>query len=403
MRFNGDTASDYSYTTLTGNGTTAASSRANSQTSALIANGITGLSATPTMFVVQVMNYSNSTTKKTFISRDTDSNGATGAIVGLWQPTTGSATQAITSITIFCVGDYTSGTISLYGIANSDIGAPKAFGGTITQDATYTYHTFGASGTFTPQQSLTADVLVIAGGGGGTAGLSAGGGGAGGLLVQSSRSIALGSYAVTIGAGGTGNNARNVQATSGSNTTFDGITANGGGGGGGGSNVGINGGSGGGGGSGFGVSAAGGTATQGNSSSATGYGFAGGTGNDSVSYYPAGGGGGAGGVGTSPANGNSPGTGGIGRTDSLINDMATATKTGEFSSPNYYYAGGGAGSDNGGVVRAGGLGGGGDSGITGTAAQNGATNTGGGAGGMNVTAGGAAAGGSGVVIIRYAN
>jgi hypothetical protein len=111
MRFNGDTTSQYSWTLLVGNGTTASSSRS-SYTGVAIANATTGLSTTPTMFTTQVMNYSNSTTFKTILSRDTDSNGATEAIVGLWRKTP----EPITSLTVFTGGAFITGTVTIYGI-----------------------------------------------------------------------------------------------------------------------------------------------------------------------------------------------------------------------------------------------------------------------------------------------
>jgi hypothetical protein len=113
VRFNGDTASNYSWTQLVGNGSSATSSRASNQAYILVANGTTGLSATnPTMFTLQIFNYANATTNKTILSRDTDSAGSTEAFVGLWRKTP----EAITSLTIFTGGNYTTGSLSLYGI-----------------------------------------------------------------------------------------------------------------------------------------------------------------------------------------------------------------------------------------------------------------------------------------------
>jgi len=114
IRFNSDTGSNYSYTQLVGNGTAASSSRQSNQTSILVGAGTSGLSATPTMFICQIQNFSNANTYKTILSRDTDSNGSTEAFVGLWRNT-----NAITSITIFTGGDFTGGTLTLYGIASA--------------------------------------------------------------------------------------------------------------------------------------------------------------------------------------------------------------------------------------------------------------------------------------------
>ena len=111
IRFNSDTGSNYSYTQLVGNGTSASSSRATSQTGGMIGAGTTGLSSTPTMLICQIQNYSNATTYKTYLSRDTDSGGSTEAFVGLWR-----STSAITSVTVYTGGNWTGGDLTLYGI-----------------------------------------------------------------------------------------------------------------------------------------------------------------------------------------------------------------------------------------------------------------------------------------------
>ena len=64
-----------------------------------------------------------------------------------------------------------------------------------------TVTTFNASGTFTASSQGTADILVVAGGGaGGTYG--GGGGGGGGVIQLMNVSLAAGSYAIVVGAGG---------------------------------------------------------------------------------------------------------------------------------------------------------------------------------------------------------
>ena len=180
LQINGDTGTTYSGTLLTGNGTTAASSRYSSDTQ--ISDNSKGISTTAGANIItwQFQNYSNSTTYKTVLFRTTAMDGASyqgvTAGVGLWR-----STSSITSIKFYLSGsvNLASGTtVSLYGI---QAGTPKAQGGQIvTTDGTYWYHAFTASGTFTPTSAITADVLVIAGGGSGGAGYGAGGG-AGGL------------------------------------------------------------------------------------------------------------------------------------------------------------------------------------------------------------------------------
>jgi hypothetical protein len=385
-RLNSDTGSNYSYTRLSGNGTSATSGRDSNQTQARITADVTAQgSGTRQMVTLQFQNYSNATTYKTFLTRY-NSVGGTEAFVDLWRNT-----NAITSIQIKYFDGTTAieagSTFSLYGIANADQGAAKATGGIITEDATYWYHTFGASSAFIPKQSLTCDVLVVAGGGAGGASTGAGGG-AGGVSYQIGRSVSATTYNITVGGGGT---AGGGAGGSGSNSVFDTITSLGGGGG----NygpfaAGSNGGSGGGGGEGQ----AGGSATQGNSGGATGYGNAGATGPNSVPYRH-GGGGGAGAAGVS---GSSTGAGGDGL--STWSSWGVVTGIGENVSGTYYLAGGGGGGSNSTTASPGGLGGGGiGSGSTNSA---GLTNTGGGGGGAGSNAGTSRAGGSGVVIVRYA-
>jgi hypothetical protein len=112
-----DTGSNYSTTILSGNGSTATSTRQTSQT--LIQSGtITGATSTSGIFAsvsVNILNYTNSTTNKTTLSRfanDLNGSGTTGINVGLWRNT-----GSITSISVQTNGNYASGTtVALYGI-----------------------------------------------------------------------------------------------------------------------------------------------------------------------------------------------------------------------------------------------------------------------------------------------
>lgn len=295
-------------------------------------------------------------------------------MTGLW-----SNTAAITSITLTpgAFNFVANSNFSLYGIAavgTTPAIAPKASGGNITTDGTYWYHTFLASGTFTPQIALSCDALVVAGGGGGGANYGAGGG-AGGLLTFTSQAISASAQTVTIGAGGP-SAPSNTRGSAGSNSVFGSLTACIGGGGGGGNSAGQynggNGGSGGGGGGLGGTNATGGSGTTGQ-------------GNAGASQTGAGAGSGGGGAGAAGSGLNA----GIGATSALINAMGAATNSGELSGGNYYFAGGGLSYSAG--TRA--LGGG--AAITGS----GTVNTGGGGGGDGYST--AKGGGSGIVIIRY--
>jgi hypothetical protein len=111
LRFNGDTATNYSSTGLDGNGTAASSGRDTSSAQMRI-----GYSATTgaNMAILQIMNYSNATTYKTVIGRNNNPGGNVGANVGLWR-----STAAITSIVVSCYNavNFAAGsTFTLYGI-----------------------------------------------------------------------------------------------------------------------------------------------------------------------------------------------------------------------------------------------------------------------------------------------
>ena len=112
LRFNGDTGTNYSNTNFRGNGTSAQSTRFNSANEMDIAYG-SPLSTTQANFIIQIMNYSNTTTNKTVLARTNNADRETGAAVGLWR-----STSAINSVTLksnspnFDVGS----TFTLYGI-----------------------------------------------------------------------------------------------------------------------------------------------------------------------------------------------------------------------------------------------------------------------------------------------
>jgi hypothetical protein len=400
IQVNSDTGSNYSRTVLTGNGTNATSNRSSTQNyMRLTQNGY--LTAGNSNIVAQFMNYSNTTTNKIVLSRANNTPTGTDAIVNLWR-----STSAITSIYCYLPsGNFAVGsTFSLYGIKAEIIPTAKATGGQIFEDATYVYHLFGSSGTFTPNQSLTCDYLVVAGGGGGGSlsfagnGGGGGGGGAGGLRstvgatggggsLETALSLTATGYTVTVGAGGIGGSGIEIRGTNGSNSVFSTITSIGGGGGGvsqqgspSSIGPGISGGSGGGAGGGTNQAVwtvANGTANQG---------YAGGV-NTTAIAYGSGGGGGAGSVGQ---NGSAT-TSGNGGNGVSITGWATATGTGVNGS----YAGGGGGG------LASGLSAGTTTGGGGTSGRSGIANTGGGGGGIDSVSSLSGRGGSGVVIVRY--
>ena len=408
LRFNGDADNNYSITSVRGDGSSASSERT---TSVSVATWSVWRTTNIQYGIIQLQNYSNSTTYKSFLSRSYDDAPFVYAYVGLWRNT-----SAITSIQILCDTTFASGTtFSLYGIAVGNSSAKADGGSSVVTDGTYWYHTFKSSGAFIPRQALTnVDYLVVAGGGAGGLALG-GGGGAGGLRstvtatggggsLESKLSLSKDvAYTVAIGAGAPAlpysAYSQGVKVN-GSDSIFSTITSTGGGGGGSSyqdvPSTGGNGGSGGGG-------AGRNNTAGGNGTSGQGYGGGLAGGQWGAGEVSGGGGGGAGAAGANCAQGSSVNVGGAGGAGVQITALATATGTGANSG---YYAGGGGGWGSNGTRSAGGLGGGGgggtypsnNSGISGTA------NTGGGGGGTYPTTVGSTAGsgGSGIVIIRYA-
>jgi hypothetical protein len=383
MTFNGDTTSGlYSKTQIEGTGSTVISGRTTGANNIGLDSNMGSDTINPSIHIVNLTNYSNTTGFKTILHRQSSfwsANPGTALRVGLWRNT-----NAITSITLTSTSiNFNAGsTFDLYGIKS---GAPQALGGDlVTTDGNFWYHTFRSTQTFTPLRPLTVDYLVVAGGGSGGTWLGGGGGGGGfktgtGLSVSSATTV-------TIGAGGAGRfqNLSNgvTDGNVGNNSVFASITSTGGGYGGGGGNIGSGGGAGGSGGGGGGnnipLSHAGGAASP------SGQGNNGGNGLNSAPNYPAGGGGGAGAAGGN-ATTTTGGSGGNGSSNSYSGSSVT-------------YAGGGGSSTFGGTPGGGGTGGGGAG--TNTDGVSGTVNTGGGGGGAyaGYTSG---SGGSGIVIVRY--
>jgi hypothetical protein len=117
MRFNSDTASNYSRTGFFGDGGSAGSFRATNQTYIFLNSN--GLSTTiPSFYTVDVFSYAGSIFKTSLITSSEDRNGSGSTIrqVGLWR-----STSAITSVSFTTdSGNWASGTIAtLYGIKNA--------------------------------------------------------------------------------------------------------------------------------------------------------------------------------------------------------------------------------------------------------------------------------------------
>jgi hypothetical protein len=385
-----DTGSNYSRTCFYGTGSAPGSFPESNQTYLNLGNSNTSITCNS---ITQFNNYANTTTFKSFLDRSNATSATLSLNACLWR-----STNAINTIQLFSPtsSNFLAGsTFSLYGIkaTATGTGTAKATGGTISYDSFgYVYHTFTSTATFTPSQTLNADILVVAGGGGG-GGTVGGGGGAGGLLGFTSQSLTATGYTCSVGAGGTGSTTNTNSGGNGVTSYFGALTAAVGGGGG----VGIDGGTGATGGSGGASSGLSGTAGNGTS----GQGNNGGAGAGQLG----GGGGGAGAVGNGYAG---YGAGGVG--SSAYTAWGIVTGQGQNVSGTYYFAGGGGGGTNnaaGGnadtTLNVGGYGGGGRGQTsTGPGIASGTANTGGGGGGGRGNGSYAgASGGSGIIIVKY--
>jgi len=114
VTFNSDTGSNYSFTRLSGNGTTAASSRSTSQTY-IRANGASRAASEPYLLTLDIFSYAGSTNKTCLITNSEDANGSggVGVKVALWRSTAAITTiTTTTSTSTFAAGT----TATLYGI-----------------------------------------------------------------------------------------------------------------------------------------------------------------------------------------------------------------------------------------------------------------------------------------------
>lgn len=115
LQFNGDTATNYSFTEIYGNGSSAASVRQSNVSGIWVGYGAYSPAGTtnPGTIIVNIQNYSNASTFKSTISRSNSSQGVE-ATAGIWR-----STSAITSIVIKhqTATTYATGSMfTLYGI-----------------------------------------------------------------------------------------------------------------------------------------------------------------------------------------------------------------------------------------------------------------------------------------------
>ena len=117
MRVNSDTGTNYSWTRLTGDGSSAGSDRASNYSSMILCNAGYMNNAAPSSYIIHVMNYSNTSTYKTVINRANLASVGTDAVVNLWR-----STAAINNIQLYAQsgGNMASGsTFTLYGVKSA--------------------------------------------------------------------------------------------------------------------------------------------------------------------------------------------------------------------------------------------------------------------------------------------
>jgi len=115
MTFNGVTTTTYSYTNLSGNGTSASTANTSSQSKIDLGYQTGFSSGTISTIAVDIFSYAGSTNKTSLIATSMDKNGsgAVERLVALWRNT-----AAITSITLTSpAGTFATGTTAtIYGI-----------------------------------------------------------------------------------------------------------------------------------------------------------------------------------------------------------------------------------------------------------------------------------------------
>ena len=110
LQFNGDTATNYSITRMSANGSATSARTTSASKINLDAFGfyVTAFSANK---IISIQNYSNTTTNKTVLIRSNSTSG-TDAVVGLWRSTAAITSLTFTSDSAIQIGS----TFTLYGI-----------------------------------------------------------------------------------------------------------------------------------------------------------------------------------------------------------------------------------------------------------------------------------------------
>lgn len=117
LRFNSDTATNYSLTYLAGNGSTASAGSSTSATG-IIPSTLQTLNTTPQMFTFDIFNYAGSTFKTCLFNANQDLNGSGIVLngVSMWRSTSAITTVGFTGLG----GNFATGsTATLYGITKA--------------------------------------------------------------------------------------------------------------------------------------------------------------------------------------------------------------------------------------------------------------------------------------------
>lgn len=119
LRFNNDSTSLYSSTRIEGTGSSVLSGRSSNATSITLESNIGTDNTNPSVFIMNILNYSNTTTNKTVLIRQngfyTGGEG-TAARVGLYRSTSAiNRIDILETATTFASGS----TFTLYGIASA--------------------------------------------------------------------------------------------------------------------------------------------------------------------------------------------------------------------------------------------------------------------------------------------
>jgi hypothetical protein len=115
FQFNGDTGTNYSYTYMQGNGSSAISGRGSNATIGVLGQGGNSSNNEFGIGIAQIQNYSNTTTNKTVLTRANESSSVVQAWVSMWRNT-----NAINSILINGAYSFATGsTFTLYGVKSA--------------------------------------------------------------------------------------------------------------------------------------------------------------------------------------------------------------------------------------------------------------------------------------------